>query len=92
MKQHQTQALKQNSRLTAVRVPQDQQLTQSVVLKADAIKYVMAFRSQLRPDLVRTSLPHLAGLLRSPAVVVHSYAAMAIEKLLMVRTADKTPL
>ncbi|XP_043215299.1 exportin-2-like isoform X2 [Amphibalanus amphitrite] len=71
---------------------QDQQLTQSLVLKADAIKYVMAFRSQLRPDLVRASLPYLAGLLRSPSVVVHSYAAMAIEKLLMVRAADKTPL
>ena len=52
----------------------------------------MAFRSQLHADLVRGSLPHLARLLRAPAAVVHSYAAMAIEKLLMVRSADKTPL
>ena len=76
----------------SVYIPQDGSPTQSVVLKADAIKYVMAFRSQLQPDLVRAALPCLAGLLRSPAVVVHSYAAMAIEKLLMVRGADKTPL
>ena len=62
------------------------------MLKADAVKYVMAFRGQLRPELVRAALPHLARLLTAPAAVVHSYSAMAVEKLLMVRAADKTPL
>ncbi|XP_037068726.1 exportin-2-like [Pollicipes pollicipes] len=71
---------------------QDRQLAQSAVLKADAVKYVMAFRGQLAPELVRGALPHLAALLRAPAAVVHSYAAMALERVLTVRSADKTPL
>lgn len=72
---------------------QDRDLNQFPVLKADALKYVMVFRSQLNAALVLPSIPNLVSLLRAPSVVVHSYAAMAIEKLLIVRScSDQTPL
>jgi len=58
------------------------------IVKADCIKYVMVFRSQLPPDAVKASLPSLVQLLTSPAVVVHTYAAAAIDKILIMKDAD----
>lgn len=51
------------------------------VLKADAIKYVMIFRNQLPKQLVISSIPHLILLLTSSSVVVHTYAAHALERI-----------
>lgn len=62
------------------------------VLKADAIKYVMIFRNQLPPQIVKESIPQLSRFLVANAPVVHTYAAIAIDKILLVRQADKTAL
>ncbi|XP_067121155.1 exportin-2 [Centruroides vittatus] len=55
------------------------------VLKADAIKYVMIFRNQLPKQLVISSIPHLINLLASSNVVVHTYAAHALERIFTVK-------
>ncbi|XP_020707492.2 exportin-2 [Athalia rosae] len=53
------------------------------VLKADAIKFVMMFRPVLPKELVIGSLPHMVRHLAASSPVVHSYAACAIEKILV---------
>lgn len=55
------------------------------VLKADAIKYVITFRSVLPRDILLNAFQPLVALLRSKSNVVHSYAACAIDKLAMVK-------
>ncbi|XP_076259837.1 chromosome segregation 1 [Rhynchophorus ferrugineus] len=55
------------------------------VLKADAIKYIMTFRSVLPSDVVVSTLPHLIRHLQSESAVVHTYAACAIEKILIMK-------
>ena len=62
------------------------------VLKADAIKYVMIFRNQLPPVMVKQTFPYLIKLLRSESPVVHTYAACAIEKILLVKQTDGTAM
>ncbi|XP_046736247.1 exportin-2 [Diprion similis] len=58
------------------------------VLKADAIKFIMIFRSVLPKELVIGSLPHLVRHLTASSSVVHSYAACAIEKILTLKGPD----
>jgi len=58
------------------------------ILKAGCIKYVFTFRSQLPPDTVKASLPSLVQLLKSPSVVVHTYAAATIDKILIMKDGD----
>lgn len=55
------------------------------VLKADAIKYVMTFRNVLPREVLLTSFPCFMHLLKAESQVVHTYAASAIERVLMVR-------
>ncbi|XP_015114350.1 exportin-2 [Diachasma alloeum] len=55
------------------------------VLKADAIKFIMTFRSILPRVLVVGSLPHMIRHLTASSPVVHSYAACAIEKILALK-------
>lgn len=52
------------------------------VLKADAIKYVMVFRTQLPRELLVASMGPLVNLLQANSQVIHSYAACCIEKIL----------
>lgn len=56
------------------------------VLKADCIKYIMIFRNQLPKELIVGCLPVLVKYLGAQAVVVHSYAAHALERLFTVKT------
>jgi len=56
------------------------------VLKADAIKYVITFRSVLPRDILLQCFPSITALLRCKNNVVHSYAACAIDRLAMVKT------
>ncbi|KAJ1940532.1 importin-alpha export receptor, partial [Kickxella alabastrina] len=65
--------------------------TGSPILKADAIKYVVTFRSQLPRELLVQALPLLAAHLAHPDAVVATYAAFAIERLL-VQKRDNTML
>lgn len=58
------------------------------VLKADAIKYVMIFRSQLPREVVLACVPRLIMLLTSSSHVVHTYAAHALERIFTLR--DRT--
>jgi exportin-2 (importin alpha re-exporter) len=55
------------------------------VLKADALKFLTTFRSQIPKAQCLELLPSIAALLGVPDNVVHSYAALAVEKLLTVR-------
>ncbi|XP_050295241.1 exportin-2 [Anthonomus grandis grandis] len=58
------------------------------VLKADAIKYIMTFRSVLPSSLVAQTLPQLIRHLSSESAVVHTYAACCIEKLLIMKDSN----
>lgn len=60
-------------------------VNQQPVLKADAIKYIMTFRSVLPREMVVGTLPQLIRHLTSESAVVHTYAACAIEKILIMR-------
>lgn len=63
------------------------------VLKADALKFLMTFRSVLGPEITMTSLPLVIKHLQADSVVVHSYAANSLDKVLILRGPDnKSPL
>jgi len=71
------------------------------ILKADCVKYMLTFRSMLPPDTVKACLPSLVQLLKCKHTVVHTYAAAAIDKILIMKngeggallsSADLTPL
>jgi exportin-2 (importin alpha re-exporter) len=55
------------------------------VLKADALKFLTTFRSQIPKAACLALLPSICALLSVPDNVVHSYAALAVEKLMTVR-------
>lgn len=57
------------------------------LLKAAALKFVATFRAQLPVDSLRAVLPLLAGLLQSRHVVIHTYAAHCLERLLTTKAA-----
>ncbi|XP_012275464.1 exportin-2 isoform X2 [Orussus abietinus] len=62
------------------------------VLKADAIKFIMIFRSVLPREQVVGSLPQLIRHLTASSMVVHTYAACAIEKILALRSPNNIPI
>ncbi|XP_076749811.1 chromosome segregation 1 [Xylocopa sonorina] len=63
------------------------------VLKADAIKFIMTFRSVLPREMIIGSLPQLIRHLSASNIVVHTYTACAIEKILAMKGPDnRTPL
>lgn len=62
------------------------------VLKADAIKYIMTFRSILPKEVVVSTLPQLIRHLASESAVVHTYAACTIEKILIMRDSNYQPM
>ena len=53
------------------------------VLKADALKFVTTFRAQLNKAQYTSLFPFFVKFLGSPSYVVHTYAANAIERLLV---------
>lgn len=55
------------------------------VLKAACIKYIMIFRSMLPPELIKSSIPHLIAFLKGHSHVTHTYAAAAIDKILILK-------
>ena len=60
------------------------------ILKADALKFVTTFRSQLPAATAVSLLPSFVRLLASEHYVVHSYAATAIERFLALKEDGKT--
>lgn len=62
------------------------------VIRADAIKYVMIFRTVLAREVVVACLPKLISHLAASSPVVHTYAAASIEKILTIRGPDHQPM
>lgn len=65
-------------------VPELQETNQSVrpLVKATAIGFVSTFRNQFTKEHLNALMPLLIALLAFDSVVIHSYAASAIEKIL----------
>ncbi|KAI8052879.1 GK18154 [Syncephalis plumigaleata] len=61
------------------------------VLQMDAIKFVNTFRHQLTKEQWLSVLPMLAERLGSEHVVVYTYAAIAIERMLTVKSGQNVP-
>lgn len=57
----------------------------SKILKADAIKFVSTFRTQLTVDMMMELVPRLINLFLPDYFVVHTYAASCLERMLTVR-------
>ncbi|KAI9492718.1 Cse1-domain-containing protein [Zychaea mexicana] len=57
----------------------------SPILKVDAIKFLYTFRSQLTKEQLLTVFPYLVKHLESSNYVVHTYSAIAIERILFLR-------
>ncbi|KAG7283270.1 LOW QUALITY PROTEIN: hypothetical protein CRUP_005012 [Coryphaenoides rupestris] len=62
------------------------------VLKADAIKYVMIFRSQLPKEQLLQAVPLLMAHLQAESAVEHTYAAHALERLFTMRGPNNSTL
>jgi exportin-2 (importin alpha re-exporter) len=64
----------------------------SPILKVDSIKYIYVFRSQLSPDLWRAAFPLLVNQLGNSNYVIHTYAAIAVERVLFMTDSDRQPI
>uniref|UniRef100_A0A3B3UGH1 Exportin-2 n=1 Tax=Poecilia latipinna TaxID=48699 RepID=A0A3B3UGH1_9TELE len=62
------------------------------VLKADAIKYVMIFRSKLPKEQLLQAVPLLITHLQAESTVEHTYAAHALERLFTMRGPNNATL
>lgn len=62
------------------------------VLKADALKFLMTFRSLLGQEIIIGSLPHMIKHLQASSAVVHSYAACALDKVLVLKVEKNQPM
>uniref|UniRef100_A0A8C9PEW2 Exportin-2 n=1 Tax=Spermophilus dauricus TaxID=99837 RepID=A0A8C9PEW2_SPEDA len=62
------------------------------VLKADGIKYIMIFRNQVPKEHLLVSVPLLINHLQAESIVVHTYAAHALERLFTMRGPNNTTL
>uniref|UniRef100_A0A8C0DVP2 Exportin-2 n=1 Tax=Balaenoptera musculus TaxID=9771 RepID=A0A8C0DVP2_BALMU len=62
------------------------------VLKADGIKYVMIFRNQVPKEHLLVSIPLLINHLQAESIVVHTYAAHALERLFTMRGPNNATL
>ncbi|KAJ6646819.1 Exportin-2 [Pseudolycoriella hygida] len=62
------------------------------VIKADALKFIMTFRSVLGPQTMLACMPLLIRHLNATSIVVHSYAACGIEKILLLKGPNGSPL
>ncbi|XP_033214129.1 exportin-2 isoform X2 [Belonocnema kinseyi] len=67
-----------------------QNVNEFPVLKADAIKFIMTFRSVLPREHVIGVLPLIIRHLLATSTVVHTYAACAIEKILALKDHENT--
>lgn len=64
----------------------------SPILKVDAIKFLYVFRSQLSPELWRAAFPLLVNQLSSDNYVIHTYAAIAVERALFMTDSERQPI
>lgn len=59
------------------------------ILRADALKFIINFRQQLSKETLLKLFSNLMVCLESPIYVLHSYAASALERILLIK--DKLP-
>ena len=69
-----------------------QNINEIPVLKADALKFVMTFRSILGPQIVIACIPQIVRHIQAHSIVVHSYAACTLDKILIMKAADGQPV
>lgn len=62
------------------------------LLKVDAIKYLYTFRNQLNKDQWQAAFPLLAESLNSQNYVIYTYAAITIERVLVMHDDQRQPL
>lgn len=62
------------------------------LLKVDAIKYIYVFRSQLSPALWQAAFPLLVQQLGNENYVIHTYAAIAVERALFMTDNNRQPI
>ncbi|CAG0882648.1 unnamed protein product [Darwinula stevensoni] len=62
------------------------------IIKADCLRYILVFRSQLSPPLLHGCLPFIISHLSAQSRVTHSYAAHTLEKFLLLKNPDNTPV
>ncbi|XP_057340091.1 exportin-2 [Microplitis mediator] len=62
------------------------------VIKASSIKFIMTFRSILPREIVVSCLPDIIRHLGASSIVVHTYAACAIDKILSLKNPDHSSL
>ncbi|GJN90916.1 hypothetical protein Rhopal_003930-T1 [Rhodotorula paludigena] len=55
------------------------------VVQADAIKFLFTFRMQLTKEQLLSVLPLLVPHLQNPSFVIHTYAALTIERILFIK-------
>jgi len=67
-------------------------IKENPVLKADCLKFVAVFRTHLPVEAYLALLPIIARYLEHPNYVVHSYAAISIERMLAVKERGKPKL
>lgn len=60
---------------------QSQNVDEFPILKADCIRYYLVFRNQLPTELVLSTLPAVINCLTAKNTVVHTYAALAVERI-----------
>eukprot|EP00403_Amphidinium_massartii_P029859 CAMPEP_0178390178 /NCGR_PEP_ID=MMETSP0689_2-20121128/10510_1 /TAXON_ID=160604 /ORGANISM="Amphidinium massartii, Strain CS-259" /LENGTH=939 /DNA_ID=CAMNT_0020010675 /DNA_START=68 /DNA_END=2887 /DNA_ORIENTATION=+ len=60
-------------------------LSQQPLLRASSLKFLTVFRTQLPKDQVGAMLPAICKHITAPMPVVHTYAAITVEKLLSVK-------
>lgn len=75
--------------LVAPELTNPDSLAQRPILRASCLKFVTVFRNQLSREQVGAVLPAICKHIAAESPVVHTYAAICIEKLLTVR--DKSP-
>jgi exportin-2 (importin alpha re-exporter) len=58
------------------------------IIVADAIKFLYTFRSQLTKEQLVSVIPLLSPHLQSESFVIHTYAAMTIERILSIKQSN----
>jgi len=64
---------------------QSADVNETPVLKADALKYIIVFRSQMSREILLSIIPLLINHLTSQSLVIHSYAANCLEKIFVIK-------
>lgn len=62
------------------------------ILKADALKFLFTFRNQISPTDFVNALPYVIEAMKNPSYVVHSYAAICIDRFLLIKEKNTNQL